>query len=220
VVSLRLTNKGILPDRAEKSNVLPEPSATRLAQRLPWQACTMTRTCTRVLSLALVLLTPLPAAAASGGEDSASRHIRTDDRRMQRLLDEGVLRSAKLRALVDRISRSDVVVYVRCDGDPRARVTGRMTFVSAAGGVRYVVVRLAPLRSRAHQIAILAHELQHVVEVADTPAIVDAESMAREYMRMGHINHHSSTPGIAFDTQAAIATGRQVLSELAAMSGD
>jgi hypothetical protein len=167
-----------------------------------------------------VFLTPLSPAAASEDEDDKYRHIRITDRRMQRLLDEGVLRSAKLSALVERISRSDVVVYVRCDGDPRARVSGRMTFVSAVGGVRYVVVRLAPLRSRAQQIAILAHELQHVVEVAETPAIVDAESLAREYMRMGHINHHSAAPGIAFDTDRAIAAGRQVLQELATMTGD
>jgi hypothetical protein len=221
VLSLRLPDQGILPDCAEKSNVLPERRATRLAHRLPWHVCTMTRTITPVLSLALVVvLMPPSPAAASEGEHSADRHIRTDDRRIQRLLDEGMLRSATLRALVERISHSDVVVYVRCDGDPRARIAGRMTFVSAAGGVRYVLVRLAPLRSRAHQIAILAHELQHVVEVADTPAIVDVESMAREYARMGHINHHSAMPGIAFDTQAAIDAGRRVLSELETMSGD
>src|SRR5687768_477415 len=116
----------------------------------------MARTVRRVLSLALlVLLMPLSPATASEGEDYIYPHIRTDDRRMQQLLDEGVLRSAKLRALVERISQSDVVVYVRCEGDPRARISGRMTFVSTAGGVRYVVVRLAPLQSRAHQIAIL-----------------------------------------------------------------
>ena len=165
-----------------------------------------------------MLLMPLSPAAASDPERHTDPNIRTDDRRMQRLLDQGVVRSKTLRALVERISRSDVVVYVRCEGDPRARITGRMTFVSAVAGVRYVVVRLAPLPSRARQIAILAHELQHVVEVADTPAIVDAESMVREYMRMGHINHHSGAPGIAFDTETAIAAGRQVLEELATMT--
>jgi hypothetical protein len=182
---------------------------------------TMARTVTRVLSFALlVLLTPLAPAAASDSDDSMDPHIRTTDQRILRLLDEGVLVSATLRALVERISRSDVVVYVSCDGDSRSRVSGRMMFVSTAGGVRYVVVRLAPLPSPAHQIAILAHELQHVVEVADTPAIVDAESMAREYMRMGHINDHSGMPGVAFDTEKAIAVGRQVLEELATTSGD
>ena len=193
----------------------------RLARGLPHPVCIMARTVTRVLSLALlVLLMPLSPAAASESEHYKDPHIRTTDRRLQRLLDEGVLRSKKMRALVARISRSDVVVYLSCDGDPRARVTGRMTFVSSVGGVRYVVVRLAPLQSRARQIAILAHELQHVVEVADTPAIVDAESMAREYMRMGHINHRSGAPGLAFDTEQAIAAGRQVLEELATMTGD
>ena len=67
-----------------------------------------------------MLLTPLSPAAASDNEDDRYPHIRITDRRMQRLLDEGVLRSPKLSALVERISRSDVVVYVWCDGDPRS----------------------------------------------------------------------------------------------------
>jgi hypothetical protein len=181
----------------------------------------MIRTIARLLTLAIIVLAaPRAVAAASGGDDSLSRRIRTDDPRMQQLLEEGVLRSATLRALAERLLQSDVVVYVVCDGDPRARIAGRLTFVAAAGGLRYVVVRLAPLRSRAQQIALLGHELRHAVEVADTPAIVDTESMAREYTRFGRINPHAATAGLAFDTQAAIDAGRQVLSELAAMTAD
>ena len=32
----------------------------------------------------------------------------------------------------------------------------------------------------------MAHELQHAVEIADTPAIVDGASLAREYQRIGY----------------------------------
>ena len=175
----------------------------------------MTRSHTFALALTipLVLAATMPLAA-SDGPDVLEPRIRTEDRRLQRLIADGMRRSATLRALAQRIAQSDVVVYVFCDGDPQSRIAGRMTFLSAAGGVRYLVVRLAPLRSRAQQVAILAHELQHVVEVADTPAIVDSESLAREYLRIGHVNRDSPTPGIAFDTRAAIATGYRVLDEL------
>jgi hypothetical protein len=175
----------------------------------------MTRSHTFAIALAIPLLlgatTPL---AASDEPDAVDPRIRTDDRHLQRLIDEGMRRSATLRALGQRITRSDVVVYVFCDGDPQSRIAGRMTFLSAAGGMRYLVVRLAPLQSRVQLIAMLAHELQHVVEVADTPAIVDSESLAREYLRIGHVNRHSPTPGLAFDTRAAIAIGHRVLDEL------
>ena len=173
------------------------------------------RTIRRPLALALLLwcLSP-PAAATASGEEARFPRIRTDDRRLQRLLDDGTMRSATLRALVERIAQSDLVVYVVCDGDARRGIAGRLTFLSAAGGVRYLVVRLAPLPSRAQQIAILAHELQHAVEVADAPAIVDSASLAREYLRIGRVTRHSPAGGIAFDTQAAIDIGQRVLVEL------
>ena len=38
------------------------------------------------------------------------------------------------------------------------------------------------------QIAMMAHELQHAVEIAETPAIVDGESLVREYKRIGYVN--------------------------------
>ena len=190
--------------------------ATRLARRLRCDSRTMTRSHTFALALAiaLVVATTMPLAA-SDGPGTLDPRIRTEDQRLLRLIAEGMRRSATLRALAQRITQSDVVVYVFCDGDPQSRIAGRMTFLSAAGGIRYLVVRLARLRSHAQQIAILAHELQHAVEVADTPAIVDSESLAREYLRIGHVNRDSPTPGLTFDTRAAIATGYRVLDELA-----
>jgi len=88
-----------------------------------------------------------------------------------------------------------------------------LTFVSSVAGFRYVVVRMGRF-ARMQQIAMMAHELQHAVEIADTPAIVDGPSLVREYQRIGYVNQRSSLPGVAFDTQAAVRTGEQVLKEL------
>jgi hypothetical protein len=167
----------------------------------------------------LVLATPAAASDASADPPRQPR-IRTADARMHALIDQGLRESVTFRALVERIRQSDVVVYVRCDGDRYSRVAGRLTFVSTAGGFRYVVVRLKPMQTAAEQIAMLAHELQHAVEIADAPAIVDSASLAREYLRIGHVNRWSETPGIAFDTDAAVEAGRQVLGELSRMTGD
>ena len=195
--------------------------APPLARRLRCAVRTMIRTRTLVFAIALPLVLAWPSSSvASGDEDVRYRRIRVTDHRLQALFDEGMRRSATLRALAARITQSDVVVYVMCDGDPRSGIAGRMTFQSAAGGLRYLVVRLVTLRARAQQIAILAHELQHAVEVADTPAIVDSESLAREYRRIGHVNPRAATPGIAFDTQSAVDAGYQVLDELSTMTGD
>jgi len=157
--------------------------------------------------------------ASSPIRSGALQRVRTADRRMRRLIDEGIRESPSLHALVRRLEQSDVVVYVECHARMESRVAGRLMFVSAVGGLRYVVARLARLPTRAQQIAILAHELQHAVEIADTPAIVDNLSLAREYQRFGRVNH-SAADGIAFDTDAAVEIGARVMGEIVAAAGD
>ncbi len=174
--------------------------------------------------LALLLLIVVLAPSAAAGDDSlADRQprIRTTDARLRRLLEQGTRESPTLRALVERLAASDVVVYLQCERVHGQRLhDGRLTFLSTVGGFRYVVVRLAFLGPSERQIAILAHELQHAVEVADTPAIVDTLSLEREYRRMGFLNNRNSSPGVAFDTKAAVATGEQVFRETMALDGD
>jgi hypothetical protein len=160
----------------------------------------------------LLLVTPSMPIAAESIPESPRRHIRTTDRRLRVLLEDGLRLSPTLRALVARLQASDVVVYLRCDG-AMDRADGRLTFVSAAGGYRYVVVRMAHL-ARERQIAIMAHELQHAVEIAEEPAIVDGPSLVREYHRIGFVNDSAALPGIAFDTHAAVRVGKQVRKEL------
>jgi hypothetical protein len=164
------------------------------------------------LLLCLLVATPsLSMAAEPIAENPRRPPIRSTDRRLRSLLEEGLRTSPTLRALVARLHASDVVVYLQCDG-PGAP-DGRLTFLSAVGGYRYVVVRMSRF-SRMQQIAMMAHELQHAVEIAETPAIVDGESLVREYKRIGYVNTLSPLPGVAFDTQAAVRAGERVMKEL------
>ncbi len=134
---------------------------------------------------------------------------------MRALIDDAVASSPTVRALVARITASDVVVFVACERSPAVKASGRLNFMASAGGLRYLVVRLKPAR-RSAAIAMLAHELQHAAEIADTPAIVDDESLGREYERIGY-RSHASHGGVAFDTKAAVDTGRRVAEELIAL---
>jgi hypothetical protein len=165
-----------------------------------------------MLTLMLAMTIAMAIDAHASDNQLALPHIRSDDRRLRALIDDALAASATVRALVERINASDVVVYVECETAPNARGPGRLNFVSAAGGYRYVLVRIKPKR-RAAAMAILAHELQHAVEIAEMPAVVDEASLAREYARIGYRNPgvHS---GLAFDTRAAVQTGRRVEEEL------
>jgi hypothetical protein len=134
------------------------------------------------------------------------------DTRLHRLVHEGLRNSGTFRGLVARLEQSDVVVYFECDR--AASPAGRLTFVSAVAGIRYLHVRVSRLGSQAQQIALIAHELRHAVEIADAPDVVDVASLRAAYKRIGYVNHGAATPGVAFDTDAAVRTGYQVLREL------
>lgn len=74
---------------------------------------------------------------------------------------------------------SDVVVYVtygRCAGHTKAC----LRFVSKAGPHRYLLVKLDEFISSFHEHpGLLAHELQHAVDVSLTAEVVDDPSFLR-----------------------------------------
>lgn len=168
----------------------------------------------RLFLLPLVLTATIASRATAVASDGALPfpHIRSADPQMRALIEDAIDSSATVRALVTRITASDVVVFVACEHDPDVKASGRLNFMTAAGGVRYLVIRLKPKR-RAAVIAMLAHELQHAAEIADAPAIVDEHSLAREYERIGY-RSHALHGGLAFDTKAAVEVGRRVAEEL------
>jgi hypothetical protein len=141
-------------------------------------------------------------------------HVRGVTPRMRDLVVTGANRSATFRGLLARLERSDVVAYVYEEAAPGRALDGWLTFQSAAGGYRYVQIRIA-LRSRASRnIATLGHELQHAVEIAERPWIVDAPTMAAAYASLGHaaVSVRSTR---AFDTVAAVRIGQRIGREAA-----
>jgi hypothetical protein len=175
---------------------------------------------TRATAALFALFLSIAAAPAAGSprpataQDGVPFHVRTTDPHLRRLMRDGIETSPTFRALVDRLIGSDVIVYLECDHFPSSGIDGRLSFATSAGGYRYLVIRVRQKGSRQHQMALLAHELRHAVEVVDTPAIVDDASMAREYARMGYLTRWAQLSIAAFDTVAAVQAGYEVLREL------
>lgn len=140
-------------------------------------------------------------------------HIRIADDELRRLFEAGVAVSPTLCALVHRLDRSDVVAYIRFEA-PRGPIEGSLQFVGATAGVRYVLIRVSRQPTHSRQLALIAHELQHAVEVAAAPHVVDVETFAREYERIGDARHHPRGRERSFETVAARVTGKRVLEEL------
>ena len=158
----------------------------------------------------VALLIVVAGSAEAGPLRDLQTHVRTTDPYVRQVVHEAVETSPGFRTLVARLVRSDVVVYL-IRGPVTPRLDAHLCFVSAVGGLRYLAIRLSPVLSPRRLVAIIAHELQHAVEIADAPWIVDEQTLAREYERSGVV---SSWYGVKlFDSKAAILAGEQVWKE-------
>lgn len=131
--------------------------------------------------------------------------------RAMQLFLQGMERSRTMRALVDRLEQSDVIVYVEMQPAIVGRLAGKMTWVAAAGRFRYVRVSLNPQLQTDLLIATLGHELQHALEVALEPRIVSEPTLEAFYARHG-MSMLNETSG--WDTEAAREMGDVVRREL------
>jgi hypothetical protein len=139
-------------------------------------------------------------------------HVRSEAPDLRALLQEGVARSATIARLVDRLQASDVVAYLEYGYAMPHDEAGSVSFLSAAGGRRYLRIRIRRDLLRKQQLAILGHELRHALEIAEAPQVVDASSLASLYRRIGvEVTLH---PHRCFDTDAAVETGRQVMRDM------
>jgi hypothetical protein len=137
------------------------------------------------------------------------------DGRIEQLIADGLGLSPTFRDVVERLNNSDVVVYVRGHNEATRREDGYLQFIGTAAGYRYLQAHIRYSTSRAHQIALIGHELFHAVEVAAAASVIDVPSFAREYARIGFVSHTFRVSGaVAYDTHAAIRTGDQILREL------
>jgi hypothetical protein len=124
-----------------------------------------------------------------------------------RLLAESAQASPTVRRLVEALEQSDVVVFL----EVRDRVSNgraQLTFVGGRGGVRWLRMAIDAGQQVRQQIAFLAHELQHAVEVARAPEVQDIDGFRRLYERIGRplgAGH--------FETDAAVAAENQALRE-------
>lgn len=162
--------------------------------------------------LTIVLSTILFASSASAGGRDGGPRIRSLDQRTTAMIAAGMARSASFRALVEQINASDTFVYIGVSPLLRSSMAGRLSWMTKAGGFRYLRAAISPDQSAHHFIASLAHELQHVVEVIEDSNVVDEPSLESLYKRIGRRSQaHIST---SWETSAAQDAGARVRREL------
>ena len=119
--------------------------------------------------------------------------------------------SPTLDSQLRQVAALRLIVYVDDLSDSQATYDGRLSFVGAAGGYRFLRIELRHL-SGASTAAVLAHELQHVLEVAASDVRTRRQFEAL-YRRIGVVT--TGSDGRRYDTAAAVASGMAAMRELA-----
>jgi hypothetical protein len=164
--------------------------------------------------IVMLIAIMLSSYARSFANEANDTHIRMLDARFAPRVATGVRGSPTFRDLVTRLNKSDVVVYVQCDQGLRPGLDGQTSFLAAAGGRRYVIVRMASSLSTYRFIATLGHELQHAVEIAGLSAVVDQQSLARAYEEIGYATAYTTPRARTFDSHGAVESGERIRTEL------
>jgi hypothetical protein len=130
----------------------------------------------------MVMMTML--ALAITVQDFSGPHVRATEPRILALINAGLSRSATLQRLVAMLDASDVIVYVEAKRT-RPALNGYLAHnITVAGGYRYLHVAINVRGADNRLIPLLAHELQHAVEVAQSPGAGDPESLGRMFERL------------------------------------
>ncbi|MCC6992359.1 MAG: hypothetical protein IT181_25365 [Acidobacteria bacterium] len=119
--------------------------------------------------------------------------------------------SPTLDGQLQRLASLPIIVYVEDLDDRAAPYDGRLSFIGAGHGHRFLRIQLRRLPV-ATAAAVLAHELQHVLEVAASPVTSRPEFDAL-YRTIGMETGRSGAT--LYDTVAAVASGNAAMRELA-----
>ena len=159
----------------------------------------------------LVLALTFFALAAAVRADPHARgtcdpHIRSTEAALRAAMADGVRVSPTLQRLVDRLETSDVVVYLMFDRSTTPALAAHTSLLTAAGGRRYLRVSIDRRYAGCRLVGILGHELQHAVEIADSPSTTDQGRVAALYQRIGF--RSAGIGDDCFDSVGAIVIGR------------
>ena len=172
----------------------------------------MTRRILPLATAGLFAVMCRPAPAIAQDDATPPPHVRPEHG-LRSLVDEARRRSPQVRELIDRLERLDVTVYIRARNFDQLDLEGRIAMLAGRTSHRYLVIELACGRTMLSQMATLAHELFHATEIAARPWVVDPDSLAALYRRIGvQTGDHAGRQ--SFETTAAAAAGAQTRREL------
>jgi hypothetical protein len=158
--------------------------------------------------LVLAVVTLGPAATPKLPEYP---HVRAANARIHALIEDATRRSVTFARLYYALQDTDVILFIEPTHELRSPLSGRLVFVTSTPLARYLRADVRADLPRADMVSIIAHEMQHALEIAGASLVRDEGTMAALYHHIGssHTNH-------AFDTEEAQVVARRVRRELLA----
>ena len=163
----------------------------------------------RARTPAIAILAVLAVLAAWSPVAAASPRVRGASIKETRILQDLLARSDTARALVAEIDATDLIVYVQLAID-QGPGRGATRLVDARGDYRYLRIVIGAMTHPADRGALIAHELQHALEIGRATDVRDNETLRRLYARIGE----DARALFAFETAAARRVGARVSQEL------
>jgi len=160
----------------------------------------------------LLALALLSGVLAEASQVPRFDHLRPVDDLADEFLRDAWLGSETVRRLAETLEASDVFVQIETRLQENNR--GRLRLMSGSSVCRWVRVTVRIPGRRPALLAVLAHELQHAVEIARAPDARNIESVEALFQRIGF-----RRDGPQFETEAALAIEEQVRRELARNGG-
>src|SRR5262245_24767399 len=139
------------------------------------------------------------------------QRIRPMDRRLHYVLHQGAYRSATFRRLLRDLQSTELYVYIAAGRCRTGSSPGCLIFQGAKAGHRFVRILVDPAQQTDRIIIILAHELQHALEVSRAPTIVDEHSFRKHFQAIGQ---PAAGRSATYETTAAMLVERQATREL------
>lgn len=131
--------------------------------------------------------------------------------RVQKLIERGVSISATFRRLVEELNASDVMAHVRHQRMPDGFRGYLVHRVREANGLRYLHIAVDSRGAEARVIGLIAHELQHALEVARTPEVGRLRHIDEFFASIADQGCRSAK---CFETSAAVGVQEAMLREL------
>jgi hypothetical protein len=161
-----------------------------------------------------LLLSVWAFANSIADQPAALKHVRSAEPLLRSAIADGYVRSAAFRALVDEVERLPCVLYigsiVKLSGGMRGALSHRQVGETATPVLR---VLLKTNLSHDETIAVIGHELQHVIEVVGGTPPGDRLNWTAGVDRSDLIR--LGTTGIRkYETALAVAVTARVAAEL------